>query len=64
MLTDAQKISIYKWRDANPDRYKDYEKNYYRTYRLNNREKELERCRRYRAFTAESQRLRKICLDI
>ena len=58
MLTDLQKISIYKWRENNPGKYREYEKQYYHQYRLNNREKELERSRKYRAFMAEAKRLR------
>jgi hypothetical protein len=60
MLTESQKTSIYKWRDTNTDKYREYERNYYATYRLKNRDKEIERCRKHRTYTAESKRLRNI----
>ena len=62
MLSEEDKLRIYRWRAKNPEKYKEYVKNYYANYRENNYEKELKRVRKYRLFNAEAKRLRNILM--
>ena len=62
MMTEAQKQSIYKWRQTHHDEFLIILRNDYKKYYQNNKDKERLRLKKYNDYKKETKRLRFILL--
>lgn len=64
MMTDKQKIAIYKWRERHQRQYYEINKAYYeKTKSEENKQKNKEKCRRWRVAQQEYKRFLNILLE-